>query len=285
MDIIKLLAILYVIVTAGYWIHQYVRKSRIINGPWERPVTSVLTLIKTENVKLSANELEFIKALEVHVKKYMDDSFDHSHDYTHILRVVRYAIRIAKAEKMTPVAVIVTAMLHDYGDRKARVKLDGEPQKLIVELLSVMETEWCTDAIKAIAEAAISVGFGKEEAVFKRGFTSYESHKLWRIVSDADRLDAIGAIGWARAFAYGGSRNSPLYEADAQDDSKENYNARAIAGTGSTLGHFHEKLKLLYNTLKTKEGKRYGMILHNQLANFYVDAVDQIHGRVGYFNN
>ena len=95
-----------------------------------------------------------------------------------------------------------------------------------------------------------------------------------KIVQDADRLDAIGAIGIARTFAYGGNRNRPIYDPAVASKLHDSFEAYANSGT-HTINHFYEKLLLLRDRLNTAEGRRIGNERHafmvQFLKNFYND--------------
>ena len=166
------------------------------------------------------------------------------HDYAHTLRVLRMATRLAEAEGADAAIVQLAAALHDVDDRK----------------LSPKTHEGLTRARTFMAEAGIDAGTIERvcqiigEVSFKGSDSVMPSTLEGRCVQDADRLDALGAIGVARTFAYGGAHGRALHDPDdppqlGMDD--EQYRQR----TSSSLNHFHEKLFLLKDLMGTASGK------------------------------
>jgi uncharacterized protein len=179
------------------------------------------------------------------------------HDSWHTVRVYRTALAIARTE---PAAdrntVAVAALLHDVDDRK----LGGDPERL------PRASAFLKDHGATVAETAAVLGIIK--AVSFKGKDSAVPQTLeGKIVQDADRLDAIGAIGIARAFAYGGAHGRPLCDPAARprtDLSAEEY----AGGTPDTLSHFYEKLLLLKDLMNTAEGKRLAAVRHAYLVTY-----------------
>lgn len=188
------------------------------------------------------------------------------HDWFHIERVYKNTLLIAEGEKCNLDVVKLGALLHDIADSKfhngdetvgprvARQFLEqqGAPEDIIVHVLNIIEN--------------ISFKGGN----FERAFNSIEL----QIVQDADRLDALGAIGIARAFNYGGFKGRALYDpaiAPNLNMSKEEYKA----STAPTLNHFYEKLLLLKDRFNTKTGKKIAEGRHKYmevfLAQFYAE--------------
>lgn len=171
------------------------------------------------------------------------------HDFHHILRVERLAHAIARKENMSKeeLAIIqASAYLHDVIDDKL-VRDTAAATKRVESLLrdaGASETEVAT-VLEIIANLSYSKNLTKR----------YKLPKTGQIVQDADRIDALGAIGIARAFYYGGTKGNPLYDATLPravgELNEENYRQSA-----SVVNHFHEKLLVLHTTMNTAEGKR-----------------------------
>ena len=169
--------------------------------------------------------------------------YDSGHDWMHIDRVVRTSIYIYEREHEACLgAVILGALLHDVGDRKF-ADHDAKPE--IRALLASLDI----DASIADIVMDINSNISFSESDRKRD----KSNEL-RIVQDADRLDAIGAIGIARAFNYGGFKNRSIY--DPGYGHLKAGDMEAYRGSCSpTINHFYEKLLLLKDMMNTNTGK------------------------------
>lgn len=170
------------------------------------------------------------------------------HDWSHTERVYRNAVRILREEVDADAEIVeLAALMHDIADAKFH---DGDEEKgpaLAGEFLRKEGfPEEKTEHICSIIRHMSFKG-GNEALVW----TSREME----IVQDADRLDAIGAIGIARAFNYGGFRNRPLYDPQVppkKDMKKEEYRQ----SLSPTLNHFYEKLLLLKDRMNTEAGRK-----------------------------
>ena len=171
------------------------------------------------------------------------DSFDASHDFSHIKRVMKNAEEIVKTEPNADEDVIrLAVLLHDIDD----VKYHSEANPSASEILNSNGAD--QELTKKVLACIESVSFSGGNA---KDLTSIEGS----IVRDADRLDAIGAIGIARTFAFGGARARKLYdtaEIVRENMSESDYRERGTA----SVTHFHEKLLLLKDLMVTREGKR-----------------------------
>ena len=181
------------------------------------------------------------------------------HDWWHTYRVWKNAIHIGAAEQVDMYVVQLAALLHDVADHKFH---QGD------------------DRLGAQVAAGWLAGLGVEETVVahvseiiaERSFkgakvTSAIRTREGMVVQDADRLDALGAIGVARAFAYGGYKQRLLHDPDVppvQHDSFEQYKA----SQGPTVNHFYEKLLLLKDRMNTATGQRMAERRHAILAEF-----------------
>ena len=169
------------------------------------------------------------------------------HDWFHIERVYKNALLIAKEEECDLTVVKLAALLHDIADSKFHNGDESIGPKVAREFL---ESQKVSEDIILHVIAII------ENISFKGGNFEKKFHsKELEIVQDADRLDAIGAIGIARTFNYGGFKNRVIYDPNISPKmnmSKEEYkNSEA-----PTLNHFYEKLLLLKDKMNTKTGYR-----------------------------
>lgn len=175
--------------------------------------------------------------------KEVYNHFDASHDFQHIERVRKNAFEIAASEPTADLEIIELAvLLHDVSDPKyATVEDKQEEDRIIMELS--LPTERVIQ-LKTLIKS-ISFNGGNETAA-----DTIEA----QIVRDADRLDAIGAVGIARTFAYGGAKGRKLYDADEtprDNMSVEEYRSKETA----SVTHFYEKLLKLADGMLTEKGK------------------------------
>lgn len=192
------------------------------------------------------------------------EKFDASHDFSHIERVIKNAQAIAVTEPAAMQSTVhLAALLHDIDDVK--YKSDENPTAQEILEINGASTEVIADVLACIESVSFSGGNEQE-------ITSIEG----AILRDADRLDAIGAIGIARTFAFGGAKGRRLYDRDEivrSEMSEEEYRKRGTA----SLTHFYEKLLLLKDLMVTKEGKRLAKERHQ----FLVEFLRQINNEVG----
>ena len=192
------------------------------------------------------------------VKQQLENA-EGGHDWFHIERVYKNSILIAQEEDCDLTVVKLGALLHDIADGKFH---DGDETigpkiaRTFLESENVFE-ETINHVINII-----------ENISFKGGnFENKFSSKELKIVQDADRLDAIGAIGIARTFNYGGFKNRALYDPSIAPNlnmSKEEYKN----SNSPTLNHFYEKLLLLKDKMNTATGKKIALERHKYMENF-----------------
>ncbi len=201
---------------------------------------------------------DLINATIKFVKRELENA-EGGHDWFHIQRVYKNSLLIANGEDCDILVVKLGALLHDIADskfhngdetvgpKKARLFLESEnvSENMIVHVINIIEN--------------IS---------FKGGNVIKKFHSLeLDIVQDADRLDAIGAIGIARTFNYGGFKNRSLYSPNIAPNlhmNKEEYkNSEA-----PTINHFYEKLLLLKDIMNTKTGKEIATQRHHFMESF-----------------
>ncbi len=192
------------------------------------------------------------------VKQKLDNA-EGGHDWFHIERVYKNTLLIAKEEPCDRTIVQLAALLHDIADSKFN---DGDETvgpriaRAFLESENVDEPT-ITHVINIIENISFKGGN------FEKKFSSKELD----IVQDADRLDAIGAIGIARAFNYGGFKNRVLFNpkiAPKMNMSKEEYKN----SNSPTLNHFYEKLLLLKDKMNTTTGKKIAEARHIYMQNF-----------------
>ncbi|MBT2160466.1 HD domain-containing protein [Zobellia barbeyronii] len=184
------------------------------------------------------------------------------HDWLHIERVFKNTLLIAKEEKVDKLVVSLGALLHDIADAKFNNGDETVGPKLAQQFLGDLKVneETINHVIKIIENISFKNSLEKTE---EEKFSSLELE----VVQDADRLDALGAIGIARAFNYGGFKNRELYNPEIAPNlkmSKEEYKK----SSAPTLNHFYEKLLLLKNKMNTKTGTKLAEERHQYMVDF-----------------
>lgn len=204
------------------------------------------------------------------VKEKLENA-EGGHDWFHIERVYKNALNISKEENCDETIVALGALLHDIADSKfhngdetvgprvARefLKSQNVSEEIIIHIINIIEN--------------ISFKGGN----FECKFSSIELD----IVQDADRLDAIGAIGIARCFNYGGFKNRPLYNPKITPNlnmSKDEYKN----SVSPTINHFYEKLLLLSAKMNTKSGKKIAEKRHNYMEGFLEQFFAECEGKL-----
>lgn len=193
------------------------------------------------------------------------------HDYWHVYRVWQLAKRIAQSEKCNCEVVELAALLHDIADWKFN---DGDYEAGPREARKWLESQnYTEDKIALICQIIHEISFKGAKVADET--SSIEAS----IVQDADRLDAIGAIGIARTFAYGGSKNRPMYEPNVEHELHESFEDYKKSQT-HTVNHFHEKLLLLKDKMKTKTGKELAKHRHEYMENFLKEFHKEWNGNI-----
>ncbi len=204
------------------------------------------------------NKTAIITNTEEFVKKILKNA-EGGHDWFHILRVWNNAKLIAKNERVDKFVVELGALLHDIADSKFYNGDESIGPKVAREFL---ESEQVEETIIIHVEQIIS-NISYKGGNFNQTFTSPELN----VVQDADRLDAIGAIGIARCFNYGGFKNRALYDPEIQPNlnmTKEEYKK----SDAPTINHFYEKLLLLKDKMNTSTGKKIAEERHQYMETF-----------------
>jgi len=211
------------------------------------------------NQEIIAKTVEYLKY------QFADEAT--GHDWYHIERVWKLAKQIADKETGADLFVVeMGALLHDIADHKFH---NGDetlgPQKAKEYLSQFTISQAQVDAIVQIVEEVSFKGMGVPTPM---------STLEGAIVQDADRLDAIGAIGIARTFAYGGSKNRLIYDPNVKPICHTSFAAYKTS-TAPTINHFYEKLLTLRDKMNTETGKKEAQRRHEFmelfLQNFYKD--------------
>ena len=213
--------------------------------------------------------LDYINQTILFVKKELENA-EAGHDWFHVERVYKNASQILQDEKADEQVVILGALLHDIADSKFH---NGDenigPEKARVFMDSIHINK---DVKQHVVQIIRNISF--KGGNFKREFSSKELD----IVQDADRLDALGAIGIARAFHFGGYHNRVIFDPNIEPKmnmSKEEYKKHI----GTTINHFDEKLLQLKDKMNTEKGKKIAAQRHDFMQQFLVQFYDEWDGK------
>lgn len=192
------------------------------------------------------------------------------HDWFHIERVYKNAQVIAAAEDCDLEVVTLAALLHDIADSKFHNGDETIGPKVARAFLEANQV------VPATVDHVIAI---IENISFKGGNFDRQFHsKELAIVQDADRLDAIGAIGIARTFNYGGFKNRALYDPEIKPNlsqTKEEYKKNEAP----TIIHFYEKLLLLTDKMNTETGKKMAKKRHDFMVHFLAQFYAEWEGK------
>lgn len=197
--------------------------------------------------------------------KSIYEQFDASHDWQHIERVLENARHIANMEGGDQAMIELAVLLHDVSDPKYK-KAGKDPEQEILQQLELSDKE-CSDIRSIIRTVS-----------FKGGTNDEPESIEGKIVRDADRLDAIGAVGIARAFAYGGAKGRKLYDRDEQARTAMT-ESEYRNGDTSTVTHFYEKLLLLKERMVTDSGKQMAEERHRFMLSFLEQLQNETDGK------
>lgn len=189
------------------------------------------------------------------------------HDWFHIERVYKNALAINANEQADQLVVTLAALLHDIADAKFNNGDEEIGPKIAGDFLISLKLD--PEVIEHVQQIIRNLSYKAS-----LGTVTFISKEL-DVVQDADRLDAIGAIGIARAFTYGGYKNRVLYDPEIKPQlamTKEEYKN----STAPTINHFYEKLLLLKDLMKTATGKKIAQQRHefmlSYLEQFYTEV-------------
>jgi uncharacterized protein len=213
--------------------------------------------------KIIANTISF-------VKKELKNA-EGGHDWFHIERVFKNSILISKDEKVDVFVVSLAALLHDIADSKFYNGDETVGPKKANEFLKKENVD--SKTITHVINIIKYISFKNSLSKTGKKFTSKELE----VVQDADRLDAIGAIGIARCFNYGGFKNRGLYDPEIIPNlnmTKEDYKKT----TAPTINHFYEKLLLLTAQMNTNSGKKIAAQRHDFMEMYLTQFYDEWNG-------
>ena len=206
-------------------------------------------------------QLDIINKTILFVKEQLKNA-EGGHDWFHIQRVYKNALLIADNEDCNLQIVQLGVLLHDIADSKFHNGDETIGPKTAKDFLEKENVD--AEAIEHVLKIIENVSYKGDN--FEKKFHSKELE----IVQDADRLDAIGAIGIARAFNYGGFKNRAMYNPDIAPKmkmSKEEYKA----SEAPTINHFYEKLLLLKDKMNTETGKKIAQERHRFMESFLAE--------------
>lgn len=187
------------------------------------------------------------------------------HDWYHVKQVRDMALRIADKEGGDKELIELAALAHDIGDRKLNAS-EEEGDALTVRVLT--EAGASPEIVEKVMEIIRHISFKGAEV--GDDMSSLEGN----IVQDADRLYALGAIGIARAFAYGGAKNRVIFDPNVPPEKHASKDAYYRSASG-TINHFYEKLLLLKDRMKTKTGREIAEGRHAFMEEFLKRFYDE----------
>ncbi|WP_231595894.1 HD domain-containing protein [Sphingobacterium endophyticum] len=203
-------------------------------------------------------EEDFIRKTAEFVEEKLKGA-ESGHDWWHILRVWNNTKLILQEENADRLVCELTALLHDIADSKFHDGDETIGPRVAGEFLNGIGVE--AAVVEHVQNIILNMSYKAS-----LGTVNFHSKEL-EVVQDADRLDAIGAIGIARAFNYGGFKNREIYNPDLpvlENQSKEAYKNT----TAPTINHFYEKLLLLKDRMNTKTAKKIAEGRHEFMASF-----------------
>ncbi|MCL5245498.1 HD domain-containing protein [Cellulophaga sp. 20_2_10] len=218
---------------------------------------------------------DIIAQTKVFVKKTLEGA-EGGHDWFHIERVYNNTMLLAKDEAVDQLIVALGALLHDIADAKFYNGDETVGPKMATEFLESIEVdaEIIDHVVKIINNISFKSSLKVDGASVAKPFTSLEL----QVVQDADRLDAIGAIGIARAFNYGGFKNREMYNPEILPNvkmTKEEYKK----STAPTINHFYEKLLLLKDKMNTETGIKLAAQRHLYMVAFLDQFYNEWNGK------
>ena len=216
------------------------------------------------------NHEEIISHTTKFVKSTLSDA-EGGHDWWHIHRVWKLSKTIAVKENVNLLVVELGALLHDIADSKFHGGDEEIGPKISRDYLESININ--KETIDHVTNIIRHISYSKSLE-----FKTFNTHEL-RIVQDADRLDAIGAIGIARAFNYGGHKGRAIYDPEIKPDTnmtKEEYkNSQA-----PTINHFYEKLLKLKDLMNTETGHLIAQHRHDFMLNFLNEFYAECEGKL-----
>jgi len=239
-----------------------------------RMSTEIISENPMKKQKITNAKDTIISKTEEFVKKELQNN-DGSHDWHHINRVRKLAISLAHEEKITALDVVeLAALLHDIKDWKYSGS-DTAGSKAAEDFLK--ENNFSEEKTNIITNIISNIGFKKE-----LGNSNIKMFPELAVVRDADRLDAIGAIGIGRCFTYGGSKNQPMYDPEYPPNpelTQADYIKQGKGGKNPTINHFYEKLLKLKDLMVTEAGRRRAIKRHEFMKIFLNQFYEECEGK------
>lgn len=205
---------------------------------------------------------EVLFQTENYVKEYFQDEGS-GHDWWHIHRVRNLALNISEQEGGNVFIIELAALLHDLDDWKLVNPGDESRTEAWLKSINILQNE-ATKIIEIIEQVSFKGAGVETKAILIEA----------KIVQDADRLDAIGAIGIARTFAYGGNKSRLMFDPDIKPEMHQSFDAYQKT-TAPTINHFYEKLLLLKDRLNTKTAINIAKARHLFMEDFLKQFFDE----------
>jgi uncharacterized protein len=209
---------------------------------------------------LKPNQQSIIKAVAKRVRQKFNNEGT-GHDWWHIERVWKTAKHISKKEGGDLFVIELAALLHDIADWKFHNGDGKAGSRVALQILSQHSTPG--DTIQ-------KVNYIIDNISYKLGTNQHKMQTIeGKIVQDADRIDALGAIGIARVFAYGGHKNRVIHDPRIKPITRRTaFQAKKNPNSGTSLNHFYEKLLLLKDKMNTRTGKQLAQERHEYLITY-----------------
>ncbi|WP_288156579.1 HD domain-containing protein [uncultured Sharpea sp.] len=207
---------------------------------------------------------EVLDSLLSDLQEFFKDDYS-GHDFNHTMRVYKLANNIAIQEHANLEIVSLAALLHDVDDVKLTQSINYQNARLLMNRYGID---------KATQEEVIAI---IQDVSFKGNQSKSPSTLEGKIAQDADRLDAIGAIGIARAFTFGGNHSRPLYNDEKPERNMDEASYRQHQS--STINHFYEKLLLLKDMMNTECARVLADQRHQFMVNYLEEFFDEIEGK------
>ncbi|MCE9647103.1 MAG: HD domain-containing protein [Chloroflexi bacterium] len=211
---------------------------------------------------------DIIQRTAEYIKQEFSDD-PSGHDWWHIYRVWKNAAAICRQEKADAFIVELAALLHDLDDWKFNENGDETPHRAKAWM---NQCGVDSQVNEQVCEIIMHISY--KGARVENKMKSLEGF----IVQDADRLDAIGAIGIGRAFAYGGYRNRPMYDPESSNQMHASFEEYKNSKS-ATINHFYEKLLLLRDRMNTPAAKRMAEGRHEVMLRFLDQFMSEWEGR------
>lgn len=221
---------------------------------------------------IDSNLKNVINAAEILVRNDMKDN-DGSHDFHHVVRVVKLALEFAEAEKHPKDrwdVIVLAALLHDYKDRKYLTKDESEDTGETLLKIFFKQHKFNDDKASDIINIVKNVSYSTEISADASFLKQQRWYPELCICQDSDRNDALSAIGIARVFSFGGAKNRAILDATILPNVKMSsgeYKSQLNQDTTS-VNHFFEKLLLLKDRTKTKTGRELATMRHNIMVEY-----------------